>query len=225
MSVRDKRVPLRVFLPFVASLFAALVAVRNVPLFAFFGMPLVMYEVAPTVNGWHWRPLERPRRLMQEDDQKATTLPYVGAILLVLGLLIGSSGSVGPLQVVSNRFDEERFPVEAVRRAREAGLSDRRMFNRYLWGGYLLYAWPEQKIFIDGMANFFGSELMEEYLSIWVTQEGWKEKLKNRGIDLMIIPPDAILSHEVKKLEAWTVWYEDDTAVVFVLQEDPSLNS
>jgi hypothetical protein len=221
ISVREKRLPLGVLLPFLASLFAALVAVRYVSLFAVFGFPMMMREVASTVNEWHWKPLERPRRLMEQDDRKAATLPYAAAVLGMLCLLIASSGRIGPFQLVRNSFSEQEFPIEAVRRAREAGLENRKLLNQYRWGGYLLYAWPEQLIFIDGMANFFGSELMEEYQSIWLTQEGWKERLEDRGIDLMIIPPNVPLAHEVRKLGGWTVWYEDATATVLVLEPDP----
>jgi hypothetical protein len=222
LSVREKRLPFAILLPFLATLFAALVAVRYVSLFAVFGFPIVMREVAPTINEWRWKPLDRPRELMEKEDRNAVTLPYVAAILVILGLLIGTSGQIGSFQLVRNEFSEGEFPIEAVRRAREAGLHDRTLLNQYRWGGYLLYAWPEQLIFIDGMANFFGSEFMEEYQSIWLTQEGWKEKIEDRGIDLMILPPNAPLAHEVKKLHAWRVWYEDATATVLLLQKNPS---
>ena len=29
-----------------------------------------------------------------------------------------------------------------------------RIFHDFIWGGYLLYAWPEQKVFIDGGTDF-----------------------------------------------------------------------
>jgi hypothetical protein len=221
ISVRKETLPFSLLLPFFASLFAALVAVRNVPLFALFGFPLLMYGLASTIHAWHWEPLERPRRLMEEDDRRSATLPYVGMALLVLGLLLASSGRIGPFQVVSNSFSGEKFPVEAVRRAREAGLDDHTLLNQYGWGGYLLYAWPEQPIFIDGMANFFGSELMEDYYSIWLTQEGWRERLRDYGVDLLLLPPAAPLAREARKLEGWTVWYEDSTAAVLLFQEVP----
>jgi hypothetical protein len=216
LSIRKERLPFSVMLPFFASLFAALIAVRNAPLFALFAFPLVISAAASTVNGWSWEPLEHPRKVMEEDDRRSVTFPYIGMVLVVLGLIMASSGRIGPLQLVTDRFSEERFPVEAVRRAREADLDGHKLFNQYRWGGYLLYSWPEQLIFIDGMANFFGSELMEEYRSIWLTQEGWKEQLENRGIELMIIPPDVVLTQEVKKLDGWTVWFEDSTATVLL---------
>jgi hypothetical protein len=214
LSVRGKRPPLSAFLPFIASLFAALLAVRNVPLFALFALPLMVEAISRDISAWRWRAIEDARQVMEADDRRARTVPYLVGTLGLLLVLAGTSGRVGPLQVVEDGFSNEDMPVEAVRRAREAGLSHHTLFNEYRWGGYILYAWPEQTIFIDGMANFFGSSLMEEYLSIWLTQEGWKEKLGNRGIDLMILPPEVALAREARKLPEWEVFFEDPTAVV-----------
>jgi hypothetical protein len=221
LSVRQRRPPLSTLLPFLAGLFAALVAVRHVSLFAIFAVPLLIGSTADVVHAWRWRLLENPRRVMAEDDLHGRTAPYVVVVTLALCLLAVTSGRVGPLQVVQDEFSMEEFPVEAVDRARKADLHDRRVFTAYHWGGYLLYAWPEQRIYIDGMANFFGSELMVEYLSLLVTQEGWKETIKERGIDLLILPPDVQLAQQARKLPDWSVWHEDPTAVV-LLHQDPT---
>jgi len=215
LSVRKVRPPLSIVLPFFASLFAALSAQRNVPLFALFALPLMLRSTSDVVHAWRWKPLENPRRVMAADDQQARTAPYVLAVLVLLGALTATSGRVGPFQIVHDEFSSEYFPVKAVQMAREGDLHDHTLLTMYHWGGYILYAWPEQTIYIDGMANFFGSELMEEYISVLSTQEGWKDTLSRRGIDLLILPPNVKLASEVRKLPDWSVWYEDSTAVVF----------
>jgi hypothetical protein len=219
LSVRGRRPPLSALLPFLAGLFAALMAVRNVSLFAIFAIPLMLAATSDVVHSRQWKPLEKPRRVMAEDDQRAATWPYVLAVLVVLGALGVNSGRVGPLQVVRGEFSREEFPVEAVARARDGGLHDRRVFSEYHWGGYLLYAWPEQTIYIDGMANFFGSQLMDEYLELYLTIEGWKEALREWEIDLLILPPDVRLAQAARGLPGWSVWYEDETAVVLTYDQ------
>lgn len=218
LAAGSRRPGLSVLMPFFASLFAAFVAVRNVPLFGLFAFPLLIRSMSDVIHHWHWRPLEKPRRVMAEDDAGARTVPYVAVVLVILGILGSTSGRIGSFQIIDDSFSSEAFPVEAVHLAREAGLSSHTLFNEYRWGGYLLFAWPEQTIFIDGMANFFGSELMEEYLSVLLTQEGWKDTILERGIDLFIIPTDSRLSQEVRKLPGWFVWFEDPMASVLLYE-------
>jgi hypothetical protein len=153
---------------------------------------------------------------MSADDANARTAPLVLIVLLVLGVLVGLSGRVGTVQLIQDGFSPEEFPVAAVAEAREAGLDDVRMFNEYRWGGYVLYAWPEQTIFIDGMANFFGGALMQEYLSIRYALQGWEATLTDRAVDLLIVPPDVPLAEAAKTSPGWDVWYEDPGAVVLL---------
>ncbi|MBT8395706.1 MAG: hypothetical protein KJN92_02015, partial [Gemmatimonadetes bacterium] len=225
LAHRKKAVSFSGLLPFLAAVFAGFAAVRNVPLFALYALPLVVWSSSDVFEGFRWRPLKKPRAVMAADDLRAGTAPWIATITFILLLLLAASGRVGPYQVIRNEFSSETFPVDAVQMARDAGLDDLPVFNEYIWGGYILFSWPGQTIFIDGMANFFGGDLMSEYVSIWLTQEGWKEKLAARGIDLMIIPPDGKLALEASKTSEWSVWYEDSVAMVLrrtASGEDPA---
>ena len=218
LSAREQRLPLSVLFPFLAALFAALVAVRYVPLFGLFALPLVASGTADGFHHWHWKPIQRARKQIATDDQRARTAPLVLAVVGVLGILAVTSGRVGSFQVIQDQFSDQQLPVQAVVRAREAGLQDETIFSQYHWGGYILYAWPEQTIFIDGLADFFGYELLEEYLGLWETRGNWRENLQRRGINLLILPPGAPLAQTMRQASEWNVWYEDDTAVVLRLR-------
>ena len=50
---------------------------------------------------------------------------------------------VGGKEIIPSGFDRKIFPVAAVARAREEKLTGR-IYSEFIWGGYLLYAWPEQ---------------------------------------------------------------------------------
>jgi hypothetical protein len=114
---------------------------------------------------------------------------------------------------VEARFDSALFPVEAVARARAAGISGP-VFNEFAWGGYLLYAWPEQKVFIDGQTDFYGEQLTREYATIRETGTGWQEALARRGVELMLLPPDAPLVRALSRSPSWKVQHLDATAAL-----------
>jgi hypothetical protein len=85
------------------------------------------------------------------------------------------------------------FPVEAVARARASGLTGR-IFNELAWGGYILYAWPEQKVFIDAQTDFYGEELAREYLALRNADSAWRQLLTRRKITMIFLPTEAPLA-------------------------------
>ncbi len=57
------------------------------------------------------------------------------------------------------------------------------MFNNFIWGGYLLHEWPEQRVFIDGGTDHYGEKLFNEYIQVWNLEPGWRDVLKRWDID------------------------------------------
>ena len=51
------------------------------------------------------------------------------------------------------------------RRDAKPGLKGR-IFNDFIWGGYLLKEWPEQKVFLDGQTDFYGEDLARQHMRI-----------------------------------------------------------
>ena len=60
------------------------------------------------------------------------------------------------------------------------------LFNTFIWGGYLLLAWPEQRVFIDGGTDHYGDTLFSQYIQVWNLDPGWQDVLRSHGIDLAI---------------------------------------
>jgi hypothetical protein len=71
-------------------------------------------------------------------------------IALVATAIAFDFPSASNLQEQVNRNN----PVRAVEFIRRAGLSGR-MLNEYNYGGYLVWAAPERKVFVDGRADLF----------------------------------------------------------------------
>lgn len=70
-------------------------------------------------------------------------------------------------------------------------LRDYRVYNRYGWGGYLVWMWPEKLHFIDGrmpqkpLSN--GVSLIEEYYEFRESPEKAKEKLDQYDIKVVLL--------------------------------------
>ena len=195
-----------------AGIAFALIAVRNIPLFGLTALPLLALHLDEL-----WRRLPDPRGVrgrFETTSRTTATLPWIIPVVLLMVTLALGRGRLGSAQLIRDEFDPTVFPVKAVSRARDDELMGR-LYHEFTWGGYLLYAWPQQRIFIDGGTDFFGEDLFREYSMIKGMAPGWRDRLRSHGISLLLLRRELPLSHQVARDGTWTMWYCDSLAVVF----------
>jgi hypothetical protein len=211
LAVSRRRPPATTLLVLLATVAFALISQRNIELFALTGLPLVALHLDAE---WRALPfLSRPKAVFQREH--AGRYPGVGAAtvsFLLAGLAL-AGGSVAGIAVIPARFDERSFPVRAVEKARAERLEGR-MYNNFIWGGYLLLAWPEQRVFIDGGTDHYGEKLFNEWIQVWNLDQGWRDVLARWKISFVLVPPDSRLADELVRDHRWDVWYRDSTAVI-----------
>jgi len=194
-----------------ANIAFALHSQRNVELFAVTALPLMAWHLDPE---WRTLPgLGRIRRAFaQEQEARYRGVPSAlfAAEMLALGAV---RGTVGGVEIVANHFDPKVFPVAAVTEARAAHLTGR-IYSEFIWGGYLLYAWPEQKVFIDGGTDHYGQDLVQEHLRLASLMPGWRDVLRQWNISLALLATDAPLAHELAREPGWAVRWCDEVAVL-----------
>ena len=196
-----------------AWIYFALVHQRDVTLFGLTALPLLALHIDPA-----WRSLTQLRSLrvsFENAAAAASTIPWVTGATVMALLLAVTHGRVGTAQVIGDRFSARRMPIRAVAAARAAGLSGR-LFADFSWGGYVLYAWPEQRVFIDGGADFYGSALMRDYGVIRGLRPGWRALMDRWRFDIILVRPEASIASELVHQGSWRYWYCDSTAVVLV---------
>ncbi len=189
----------------------ALTARRNIQLFGVTVLPALAMHLDPWWRGLgDWRGI---RAVFHRDARVAVTAPYVALTCLVAVVLLLLHGRLGTLQVIPDRVSARHFPVEVVRRARAAG-TDGRLFHDFIWGGYLLHAWPEQKVFIDGGTDFYGEELMYTYINTTERGRGWRDSLARWDISLVLVPPMTSFAAELLREPGWRLRDCDGTAAL-----------
>ena len=189
----------------------ALISQRNIVFFAQTGVLLLALELAPW---WEHQVASRPWvRRFGANARTGTNWPYAGVTVAILLILAANRGMVGSVEVIADRFNPERFPVAAVEDARTAGLEGR-IFHEFTWGGYLLYAWPEQRVFIDGGTDFYGSDLLKTHRAILGLAPGWRDSLATWQIDLALLRADGPLANELAREPGWETWHRDSLAVM-----------
>ena len=208
-----ERVPFDALAAFVVGVLATFATQRNGPLLAVAGWPMIARALSPVVTRLPDSFAGAMRREFKR-SHGASSRVSAGA-LLILAFVVLAGGSLGGLTIIPDDFSEEEFPTVAVERAREAMLTGR-LLSEYTWGGYVLYAWPGQRIFVDSMADFFGLELLQHYSMMRDAGPQWREVLRRHDISLVLLSREAPLTERLRTEAGWRLWHEDPTAVLFV---------
>lgn len=137
-------------------------------------------------------------------------------IALVTSLLIGFAlrhGRIGNRQILPDGWNPRQYPVAAAAWGHTNQVRGR-VFNEMIWGGYLVWAWPELKIFLDGGTDFFGGRIMHVHTWISSLQPGWRDSMAAFEVNLALLPPRGALAAELLRDPAWVPRYCDSTAVL-----------
>lgn len=107
-------------------------------------------------------------------------------------------------------------PVKAIQFIRAARLKGP-ILNDYGWGGYLVWALPEYKTFIDGRADIF------DWTGVLARYRDWVDLtvdparlLDDYRIGFCLLPAKGTQANVMRHLAEWKLVYADDVAVVFV---------
>lgn len=189
----------------------ALISQRNIVQFGLLAVPLIALDQ----NGF-WRGRIGASRFATNFAAAArtgATWPWVAGVTVLLLALAASRGRIGDRVLIPEGFSPSRFPVAAVAAARESGMQGR-IINEFTWSGYVLYEWPEMKVFIDGGSDFYGGELLRTYRDIVNLQPGWRDSLDAWRIDLALTATGRAFTEELLREPGWVPRFCDSTAVL-----------
>lgn len=208
LGVSRRRLALTDFLLLSGFLYIALLAWRNVALFALVAPPVITRSLEPLANALARRFGLRERRPTLA--QARLNLVLLAIVALAVGI---KALAVLPLAVNLAEF-RKTLPVDAVaflKTEQPAG----RLFNSYNWGGYLLWELPQYPVFIDGRTDLYSGEVIDDWLRIYNGRTGWQEALDRRQVRLTLIEPGAPLAAHLQSA-GWRETYRDDWAVIYV---------
>jgi hypothetical protein len=202
MSWCPRKIRLRDLLLLLVSLYAALCSIRMIPLFVLIAAPLISRRL----GNWPQTNSRQQRR------QQATRTLSNSVIVLAMAIFAG----VHVLQIIQRqpRAEAQHFPTRAVAFL-QAHPPSGRIFNHYDWGGYLIWnLYPSTPVFIDGRADLYGQQLLDQFAGTYQLKGDWRQTLQLWNIDTVIVPTDSALATGLRSSPGWTVSYEDSEAVI-----------
>lgn len=180
--------------------FAGLVSARHIPLFAVVATPPVARALGRLL-----RPLLHIR--------SGGGYPLLNWALLLL-LMAGPLWRLQDVLEKERLLEHARYPAEALEFIREHGLAERRMYNSYNWGGYLI--WHGLPVFIDGRADVYGDAFIHEYMLAYWLLGDWRVPLDKYEVEYILIESELPLARLLEETDEWVQIYRDEVAVIYV---------
>lgn len=172
---RERRLPLAQLL--VLGVFA-FEAARHSRHMVFFCLPAALYSA------------EAAARLRPRDELRRAGLAALAACAVYLAAF-----ALPRFAAVRVNLGEEAAGAAAYLKANAAGLSGRRLYNPWTWGGYLGWALhPDYKVFLDGRYLFHG--YLGPVSAAMESAEAWEKFAAERGITLALFRRDRALLPE-----------------------------
>jgi hypothetical protein len=183
------------------SLYAGLCSIRMTPLFILIAIPLICRRLGDLAGS------SRSSR-----PPAASHAWLNGTLVLAMALFAG----IHVAQVIRQQPETEmqHFPARAVAFL-QAHPPAGPVFNHYDWGGYLIWRlYPSTRVFIDGRADLYGQQLLDQFAAAYQFKGAWQPTLQRWKIETVLIPTSSALATGLRNSPGWTVAYEDSQAVL-----------
>lgn len=205
------------------------ISVRHIALASIVAVPFLALAlrdgILARLGGW-WRVraarfLDRIPGARTELGAREWVLNWIVLLLLLTGLI-----ALAPsIERRKERALEREYPVKAVDYILANGIKGR-MYNDYNQGGYLIYRLaPRFKVMIDGRADVYGDEFINDYRHISSGRQGWREKLAKLDVDFAVTSVDAPIRQLMIHVEGFREVYADQHFSVLLRERPASVGS
>ncbi|HTS19223.1 MAG TPA: hypothetical protein VMP11_16725 [Verrucomicrobiae bacterium] len=197
----------------------SLLSARNVPIFALVVTPILAqwfaeFTRARQDSAWVRRYREWTAGLSC-DGGWADAAIILTAAFIALGVM-AKPILVGGAPLIVTDYPPGRYPVAALDYLREHPDAVRgEMFNYFLWGGYIEFALPQHKPFIDSRNYSYGIDLFHEFRSADEPKPGWEKVFAKYHVGWTILPVQHPLNQILELSSGWTRVYSNQLTLVF----------
>jgi hypothetical protein len=145
-----------------------------------------------------------------EPRREAVLLNFVMFTAAVVPIILGFPTPHDLAEQVTNAN-----PVKALEFIRRSGLTGR-MLNEYVYGGYLIWAAPERKVFIDGRADVYEwTGVFADYMNMMNVKVDPSSVLDKYGIEFCLLSREEAVAVVMGRIPGWKSVYTDEKSIVF----------
>ena len=199
----------RVIIPLILTAFAALDAVRHIPIFVLVAVPVIVAAL----------PVASLSPVVPKPPRSRFRPVFVGTVVILMaGFALVKWITLAHHQ---NAREADQFPQSAIAFLRgtdsRAKEQPRKVFVYYDWGGYAIWKlYPEYRVFVDGRADLYGDDLLSQFTTVLHLHTGWQEVLSRWQIEAVLVPPSSAVAQALLLDPGWHAAYSDSKAVLLL---------
>jgi hypothetical protein len=199
--------------------YLVLFSARNVPIFVFVVTPLLAGWLATfvqTERGPVWQYYRQRAGRITAMDRLAGNAPPIAMTIFCLLLILAKPQITRGNPIVTTEFPAKRYPTAVVTYLREhPEIVHGEMFNFFLWGGYLEFALPERRAFIDSRAEFYGLEVWDDFQTANEPKRGWENVFTKYNVGWTLLPVQHPLNRILEVSPHWSLVFSNQQALIF----------
>ncbi len=196
---------------FIGFAYMAFVSQRSIAPFLVIAVPVVSQNLNVL-----WDNLQQYKKpagdgyQRQSPGLKLRTASLLNGLILII-FFIFAVGRTYTLSLPSVVHAE--FPEKALKWVLE-NKPDGLMFNSYNWGGYLTFELPEYPVFVDGRADLYGDEIINQWWKIVNASDEGLALLDKWHINLIFLEKNWPIQQKLPAM-GWRLLYQDSQAIIF----------
>lgn len=210
-----QKIPFSDMLKLLGFAYLTFVSQRNLAPFAIIALPIVTRSLT-----FFWEEELAPRLLSLAEAPSTSAQPkafppHLTRLLNVFLLTLIGAAALGNLYLLTRPAKvEETYPAAAVQWIRE-NRPEGALFNAYNWGGYLIWALREYPVFIDGRADLYGEEMLNQWKQAQSGGASAQAILDQWDVNLILVEANSGLAGYLSQSDAWNLLHADETSVVY----------
>jgi len=192
---------------FIATLYMTLKMQRNAMIFA-----VVASSLLADYGGGLWEslfPKTNKSPALSNPNRRLAALSFLLLLPLVFFVIkLKKSVYRPPAQRMA------AVPLAAVQFLNDNGLSGCTFTDPNVWGAYVMWAAPNNPVYIDGR-DMYPTQFVREYVQIIQGQKDWRGPFEQYHVTNAIMMPSSLLTKELEQASEWKEVYRDDYSVAF----------
>jgi hypothetical protein len=220
----------RVIAPLLLVSFAALDAVRHIPIFVLVTVPVIAaaLRVARGSRAGSPHPSAGAQGRLSKSARRGAPISswFRPSFNLAVVILIAVFALVKWVSLARGQDarEAEQFPQKAVAFL-QGGDQPRRIFVYYDWGGYAIWKlYPEYRVFVDGRADLYGDDLLRQFKTAVQLRTGWRDILDSWKVEAVLVPPSCALAEALLLDPNWHAAFSDSEAII-LLRTHPAVEN
>jgi hypothetical protein len=206
LAISARRPKGRVFVPLLLTSFAALDAVRHIPIFVLVAMPVIAVAL----------PVHAPSLTASQRPRGSPRFRLLFNVVILVPIAMFALVKWVSLARNQDAREAELFPKKAVSFLL-AGDYPQKIFVYYDWGGYAIWKlYPEYRVFVDGRADLYGDDLLEQFKTAMRLQTGWRDVLDRWHVETVLVPASSALAQALLLDPSWNAAFSDSKAILLI---------